>query len=166
MRTTQNYLPLTVDTRTNLPFYGIIARTKSHVFTVIFLAVFPLEPALWPAQTMFFKTEIEQLRSTVSLENIAGNISCESNMKMSSPFRLDTNTLQLFRYTSYLLTEDCRKAWNLLFPPIYMAIEHSFINYSYTAKVYIYIYKVKNEQNQNISCSSFIISLVENNNPY
>ena len=88
----------------------MIARTKSHVFTVIFLAVFPLEPALWPAQTMFFKTEIEQLRSTVSLENIAGNISCESNMKMSSPFRLDTNTLQLFRYTSYLLTEDCRKA--------------------------------------------------------
>ena len=75
----------------------MIARTKSHVFTVIFLAVFPLEPVFWPAQfmfcIMFFKTEIEQLRSTVSLENIAGNISCEGNMKMTSPFRLDTNTL-------------------------------------------------------------------------
>ena len=34
-----------VDTRTNLPFYGMIARTNSYVFTVIFLAVFPLEPA-------------------------------------------------------------------------------------------------------------------------
>ena len=75
----------------------MIARTKSYVFTVIFLAVFPLEPAFWPAQfmfcIMFFKTEIEQLRSTVSLENVAGNISCESNTKMTSPFRLDTNTL-------------------------------------------------------------------------
>ena len=75
----------------------MIARTKSHVFTVILLAVFLLELAFWPAQfmfcIMFFKAEMEQLRSTVSLENIAGNISCEGNMKMTSPFRLDTNTL-------------------------------------------------------------------------
>ena len=75
----------------------MIARIKSHVFTVIFLALFPLETAFWPAQfmfcIMFFKTEIEQLRLTVSLENIAGNISCESNMKMMSAFRLDTNIL-------------------------------------------------------------------------
>ena len=42
-----------VDTRTNLPFYDMIARTKSYVFTVIFLAVFPLEPTFWPAQFMF-----------------------------------------------------------------------------------------------------------------
>ena len=75
----------------------MIARTKSYVFTVIFLAAFPLEPAFWPAQfmfcIMFFKTEIEQLRSTVSLENIAGNIPCEWNTKMTSPFGLDGNTL-------------------------------------------------------------------------
>ena len=53
------------------------------------------------------------------------------------------------------LTEDCCKAWNfkyqnlvflflscviiLLFSPIYMVIEHSFMNCSYTAKIYIYI---------------------------
>ena len=37
-----------VDTRTNLLFYGMIGRTKSYVFTVIFLTVFPLEPAFWP----------------------------------------------------------------------------------------------------------------------
>ena len=38
------------DTRTNLPFYGMIARTKIYVFTVIFPAVFQLEPTFWPAQ--------------------------------------------------------------------------------------------------------------------
>ena len=53
----------------------------------------------------------------------------------------------------YLSTEDCRKAWNvksqnsifsflkyliiLLFPPIYMVIEHSFINESYTPKIWL-----------------------------
>ena len=42
-----------VDTKTDLPFYGMTARTKSYVFTVIFLAVFPLEPTFWPAQLMF-----------------------------------------------------------------------------------------------------------------
>ena len=56
----------------------------------------PLDPAFWPAQfmfcIMFFKTETEQLKSTVSLENIAGNISCEGNTKMTSPLRFDTNT--------------------------------------------------------------------------
>ena len=65
----------------------MIARTKTHVVAVIFLAVFPLEPAFWPAQfmfcIMFFKEEIEQPRSMISLEN----------MKMVSPFRLHTNTL-------------------------------------------------------------------------
>ena len=75
----------------------MIARIKSYVFTVIFPAVFPLEPPFWSAPfmfwIMFFKTEIEQLRLTVSLENIAGNISCEGNTKMTSHFRLDTNTL-------------------------------------------------------------------------
>ena len=40
------------DTRTNLLFYGMIAMTKRCVFTVIFLAVFLLEPTFWPAQFM------------------------------------------------------------------------------------------------------------------
>ena len=42
---------------------------------------------------MVFKTEIEQLKATVSLENIAGNISFEDKTKMTSPFRLDIMTL-------------------------------------------------------------------------
>ena len=31
----------------------MIARTKGYVFTVIFLAVFPLVPTFWSAQFMF-----------------------------------------------------------------------------------------------------------------
>ena len=58
---------------------------------------------------------------------------------------------KFIRYTLNLLTKECRQAWNfkyqnlvfsflsyaiiLLFPPIYMIIEHSFINYSCTAKI-------------------------------
>ena len=42
---------------------------------------------------MVFKTGIEQLKATVSMENIAGNISYEDNTKMTSPFRLVTITL-------------------------------------------------------------------------
>ena len=42
---------------------------------------------------MDFKTNIEQLKTTVSLENIVGNISCEDDTEMTSPFRLDTITL-------------------------------------------------------------------------
>ena len=75
----------------------MIARTKTDVSTVIFLAAFPLESAFWAARfmfcIMFSKTDMEQLRLTLSLENVAGNISCEGNMEMTSPFRLDTNTL-------------------------------------------------------------------------
>ena len=74
----------------------MIARTKSNVFTEIFLAVFPMETPFWPAQCfayMDFKTKIEQLKTTVSLENIVGNISCEDDTEMTSPFRLDTITL-------------------------------------------------------------------------
>ena len=74
----------------------MIERTKSYVFAVIFVAVFPLEPAFL-ACTVYvlhyvFQNRIKQLRSTVSLENIAGSIPCEGNTKMTSPFCLDTNT--------------------------------------------------------------------------
>ena len=52
---------------------------------------------LWPVQFMFCiygfqnKSSSSKLRATVSLENIVGNIYCEDNMKMTSPFRLDTD---------------------------------------------------------------------------
>ena len=46
-------LVTSVDTKTISPFYSMIARTKSYVFTEIFLAVFPLRPPFWPARLMF-----------------------------------------------------------------------------------------------------------------
>ena len=48
----QNLLA-SVDTKTNSPFYGMTARTKSYVFTEMFPAVFPLRPPFWFAQLMF-----------------------------------------------------------------------------------------------------------------
>ena len=67
---------------------------------------------------------------------------------------LKFNALWQSSVKRYLLTEDCCKAWNFkyqilvfsfltyiiisLFPPIDMVIEHSFMNYSYTAKIYIH----------------------------
>ena len=69
---------------------------------------------------------------------------------------LKFNALWQSSVKRYLLTEDCCKAWNFkyqiwvfsfltyiiisLFPPIDMVIEHSFMNYSYTAKIYIHLY--------------------------
>ena len=53
-------------------------RTKNYFFTEIFLTVFPLEPSFWPEQLIFciygFQNKIEQLKTTVSLKNIPGNI--------------------------------------------------------------------------------------------
>ena len=86
-----------VDTRTNLPFYGIIVRRKSYVFTVIFLTAFPLEPTFWPAQFMFciygFQNKNRAAQSNGFIGEYCGNIFCEDNTKMKSPFRLDTITL-------------------------------------------------------------------------
>lgn len=42
---------------------------------------------------IIFKRKIEQLKMAVSLENIAGSISCENNTKMTSYFRCDTITV-------------------------------------------------------------------------
>ena len=42
-----------VDTRTKFTLLRMIARTKSYVFTVIFHAAFPMEPAFWSARFMF-----------------------------------------------------------------------------------------------------------------
>ena len=48
------------------PFYGMIARTKSYVFTEIFLAVFPLGPPFWPAQLMFWLIWFSKQKSSSS----------------------------------------------------------------------------------------------------
>ena len=71
-------------TKANSPFYGMIARIKSYVFAEVFLVVFPLWPPFWPERVnvlhdTVFKTKIEQLKMTVSLEKIVGNISSEKS---------------------------------------------------------------------------------------
>ena len=40
-----------------------------------------------------FKAKIKELKTVISLENIAGNISYEDVTEMTSPFRLDTITM-------------------------------------------------------------------------
>ena len=112
-----------VDTRTNLPFYGMIARTKSYVFTVTFLAVFPLEPTFWPAQFIFcihgFQNRNRADQSDGFIGEYCGkyflwrqhenNVTCSFGYYYTVTFSLYVIRL-LFRY---LLTEDCRKAWNV-----------------------------------------------------
>ena len=91
----------------------MIARTKSYVFKEIFLAVFPLGPLLACAvnvlNNMVFKT-IEQLKTTLSLENIVENIASEDITEMMSLFVWILLSCNLFVIRYYLLTEDCRKA--------------------------------------------------------
>ena len=84
--------------KTSSPFYRIIARTKSYVFTEIFLALFPLGPPFWPARLMFCIIWFSKQKSSSSkrrflLANIVVNISCEDGTEMTSPFPLDTITL-------------------------------------------------------------------------
>ena len=98
--------------------YDIIARTKSYIFTEIFLAGFPLRLTFQPARIMFlhdmlFETKIEQLRTRVSLENIAGTIFCEHGAQMLPLFYpliwilIHCNCF-VIRYV--LLAQDDRKA--------------------------------------------------------
>ena len=137
-----------VDTKTNLPFYGMIARTKSYVFTVIFLAVFPLEHTFWPVQLMFCIYGFQNRNWAAQNDGFIGEYCVvyflwrrhENDVTFSFGYYY-TVTFSLY---VILLTEDCRKAWNfkyqglvfsfltcviiLLFPSIYMVIEHSFMN--------------------------------------
>ena len=76
----------------------MIARAKNHVFTVMFLALFPLEGDRFLACAVYVLHYIFQNRNRAAqiddfIGEYCGNVSYESNMKMTSPFRLDTNTL-------------------------------------------------------------------------
>ena len=90
-------LLISVDTRTNLPFYGMIARIKSHVFTVIFLAVFPLEPRFWPAQFMFCIYGFQNRNGAAQRDGFIGEYCGESFLwrqhEHDVTFRLDAITL-------------------------------------------------------------------------
>ena len=149
-----------VDTRTNLLFYGMITRTKSYIFTVIFFAVFPLEPTFWSAQFIFciygFQNRNRVAQSDGFIGECCGEYFLWRQHENDITFSFGYYYLVTFSLYVIFLTEDCCKAWNfkyqnlvflflscviiLLFSPIYMVIEHSFMNCSYTAKIYIYIY--------------------------
>ena len=75
-------------------FYNIWGVVGFRMY-VLYLAYVPNTVHTYGIQPPknIIKHIIEQLKTTVSLENIVGNISCEDNTEMTSPFRLDTITL-------------------------------------------------------------------------
>ena len=84
-----------VDTKTSPAFYSMIAKTKSSLFNWNTSCRIPtgapvLACMINVLHNMLFKTKIEQLKTVVLFENIGGNISCECDTEMMSPFRLDT----------------------------------------------------------------------------
>ena len=126
--TGQNILA-SVDIKTNSPFYGMILRTKSCVFTEMFLAVFALDPPSWPARLMFC------LIWSAQNDGFIGEYCGEYFL-----WRQHGNDVTFsfgYYYTVtfyYLLNEDCLKAWSFkyqnfltyviikLFPSIYIVI--------------------------------------------
>ena len=79
------------------PFYDMIAKTKVTFSLKYFSQYFEWDSDLACTvnvlDDMVFKTKIKELKTVVSLENIAGNISCENVTEMTSPFCLDTITM-------------------------------------------------------------------------
>ena len=76
-------------------FYSMIAKTRSSLFNWntscrISTGAPVLACMINVLHNMLFKTKIEQLKTVVLFENIGGNISCECDTEMMSPFRLDT----------------------------------------------------------------------------
>ena len=86
-----------VDIKTNSPFHGMITRTKSYVFTEIFLAVFPLESTFWSGLLMFciiwFSNKSRAAQNDDFMGEYCGEYFCEDKTEMTSPFCLDTITL-------------------------------------------------------------------------
>ena len=96
----QNLLTI-VDPKTNSLFYGMIARTNSYIL----LKYLSLHSHWRPRfglrdnvlHNMIFKIKIEQLKTVVSLDNNARNISCEDGTDKTSPFHFGTITFVIFR---------------------------------------------------------------------
>ena len=112
----QNLLT-SVDTKSNSPFYGMIARTKTYVFTEMFLVVLLLGPPFWPARLMFCIIWFSEQRSSSSKRRLHWRILQEIfPVKTTRKWRhlfvwilLHCNFV-VIRYN--LFTEDCHNAWN------------------------------------------------------
>ena len=123
-------------------------RTKCYVFTEIFPAVFQLGPPFWPARLMFCIIWFQDKNWAAQNDGFIGEY-CGKYIPLKTKWKwrrllvwilLNCNVF-VIRY--YLLTEDCRKAWNfkyqnlvflfltyaiiLLFSPLYMVLEHSIV---------------------------------------
>ena len=157
----QNLLTI-VDPKTNSLFYGMIARTNSYIL-LKYLSLY----SYWRPRfglrdnvlhNMVFKTKIKQLKTVVSLDNNARNISCEDGADKTSPFHFGTITFVIFRLKIASKVSKLSvfiyhlQNYFAISTYIYMVIEHSFMNRSYTAKIhyifcsyrskYIYIYNI------------------------
>ena len=102
--------------KTNSPFYGMIARTKSYVFTEILLAVFPLGPPFWPAWLTFCIIWFSEQKSSSSKQRLHWKIlrrifPMKTTQKWRHLFVWILWRCNFFVIRYYLLTEDCRKAW-------------------------------------------------------
>ena len=141
-----------VDIKTNSPFHGMTTRTKSYVFTEIFLAVFPLESTFWPGLLMFCIIWFSKQKSSSSKRRFRwrtlwGIFLVKTKWKSRHHFvwillhcnfffmryifwlkiTVRHETLSIKTYQNSFLTYFII----LLFPPIYVVIEvieHSFMN--------------------------------------
>ena len=69
-----------VDTTTNLPFYGMISRAKSYVFTVIFLAVFPLESLLLACAVYILHYVFQNRNRAAQIDSFIGKYCVEHSL--------------------------------------------------------------------------------------
>ena len=136
-------------------------RIKCYVFTEIFPAVFQLGPPFWPARLMFCIIWFSRQKSSSSKRRFHWRIlreiySPEDKMKWRRLLVWILLNCNVFVIRYYLLTEDCRKAWNfkyqnlvflfftyaiiLLFSPLCMVLEHSIVILQRWKRIYIYIY--------------------------
>ena len=125
---------------------------------MIFVSVFLVQPTLWPAQLMFCTYGFQNRNRVAQNDGFIGEYCGEYFLwrrhENDVTFLFGCYYTVTFSLYVILLAEDCRKTWSfkyqnlvfsfltyaiiLLFPPIYMVIEDSFMNYSYTANIYIY----------------------------
>ena len=136
-----------IDTEKNSLFYSMIARTNFYVFTELFVVVFPLGPAFWPARLMFCILWFSKQKSTCSKQRfpwtiLRGIFPEKAIRKWRYLFVWILLHCNFFVVCYYLCTKDRRKAWsfqyqnlvfsfltyiiNLLFPLIYFGFFQTF----------------------------------------
>ena len=104
----------------------MIARTKSYIFTEIFLAVFPLGSLFWPAWFMFCIRCFSEQKSSSSKRwfywrILLGISPVKTTWKWRHLFVWILLHCDIFVIRYCLLTEDCRKTWNFKYQKLGLA---------------------------------------------